>query len=155
MNHWEPFVILNDYENAYIDSQQLEDVEGSKSVNPLNGSCICCCSGIHELRNYINLIQPREKGVTLIEANGTSDACSLMGFLGVGLNERFLPPVQVSVVDVLNWQRRGEYNELEANQIQVSSLVVFSHTAGVSQERIEKVKSHVLELNPKAQVVNV
>jgi G3E family GTPase len=106
-NGWNPFIILNDYENAYLDSQQFKDQVASNSVWPLNGSCICC-SGINELRDYVNRIPEREKGITLIEANGTSDACSLMGFLGVGLDDRFLPPIQISVVDVRNWQKRGE-----------------------------------------------
>ena len=59
-----------------------------------------------------------------------------MGFLGVGLHPRFEPPVQISVVDAKNWQRRArglsdvlgtDHNELEANQVQVSSLVVLTH----------------------------
>jgi G3E family GTPase len=123
---WQPFVILNDYENATMDAQQFAKQIGFNCIKPLSGSCICC-SGIVELRNTVNRITPREKGITLIEANGTSDACSLMEFLSVGLHERFLPPIQISVVDVKNWQQRGEHNELEANQIQVSSLLVLTH----------------------------
>lgn len=148
---WNPFVILNDYENAYLDSQQFIGQIESKSVWPMNGNCICC-SGINELRDCVNRIPERENGVTLIEANGTSDACSLMGFLGVGLNERFLPPIQVSVVDVRNWQKRGEYNDLEANQIQVSSLIVLSHIHGVEMDRLDFVIKEIGALNPSAQV---
>jgi len=110
---WNPFVILNDYENAQLDAQQLTDQTAPEWIKSLSGSCICC-SGIAELRN-------------LVKANGTSDACELMGFLGVGIEKHFLPPVQISVVDVKNWQQRGEHNELEANQVQVSSLIVLTH----------------------------
>lgn len=99
---WDPFIILNDYENAYLDVQQFHEQMEVKNAIPLNGSCICC-SGISELREFVNRIPERPNGVTLIEANGTSDACSLMGFLGVGLNDRFLPPIQISVVDAFNW----------------------------------------------------
>ena len=108
---WDPFVILNDYENAKMDAQQFYKQIDEKYIKALSGSCICC-SGINELREFVNTIPERENGVTLIEANGTSDACSLMGFLGVGLNERFLPPVQISVVDANNWQLRNNHNEL-------------------------------------------
>lgn len=132
---WNPFIILNDYENANLDIQQFVKQMNPKWVKPLNGSCICC-SGIDELRNFVNRIPERTNGVTLIEANGTSDACSLMSFLGVGINERFAPPIQISVVDVKNWQKRGEHNELESNQIQVSSLIVLTHTEEASKERI-------------------
>lgn len=149
---WNPYVILNDYENANLDAQQFLDQLEPKCLMPLNGSCICC-SGIGELRSYVNMIPERTNGITLIEANGTSDAVSLMGFLGVGINERFLPPVQVSVVDVMNWQRRGEHNELEANQIQVSSLVVLSHHEGISKERINTVQQDIKTLNPFAEII--
>ena len=151
---WNPFVILNDYENAMLDVQQLNEVMDSKSLKPLDGSCICC-SGITELRESVNLVPERECGITLIEANGTSDAYALMGFLGVGIDERFLPPVQVSIVDVKNWQTRGENNELEANQIQVSSLILLSHLDGVDEERRATVVSEIKEINPLAEIITI
>ena len=108
-----PFIILNDYQNAQIESQQFLEFLEPSQVQSLSGSCICC-SGVAELRTQVNAIPKRENGITLIEANGTSDACSLMGFLGVGINEQFLPPIQISVVDVNNWQKRDYNNILEA-----------------------------------------
>lgn len=147
-----PFVILNDYENAGLDAQQFVDQMEPKWVRALSGSCICC-SGINELRNFVNAIPHRTGGITLIEANGTSDACSLMGFLGVGIDDRFLPPIQISVVDVKNWQRRGEHNELEANQVQVSSLIVLSHTEGASKERQTMVVKDLKRFNPFAKII--
>ena len=149
---WDPFVILNDYENAHIDSQYFLKQLNPDQVLPLNGSCICC-SGINELRNYVNRIPERENGITLIEANGTSDACSLMGFLGVGLHKRFLPPIQISVVDVKNWQNRGEHNELESNQIQVSSLLILTHLENVSKERLDFVKKEIKSINSQAKII--
>jgi G3E family GTPase len=151
---WRPFVILNDYENATIDAQQITNKIGLKSIKPLSGSCICC-SGIVELRNTVNRIPERKNGITFIEANGTSDACSLMEFLGVGLHNRFLPPIQISVVDVKNWQQRGEHNELEANQIQVSSVLVLTHLENVHPNRKAQVILELKKLNPSAKVLNM
>ncbi len=148
---YSPFVVLNDYENANLDAQQFLDQLDSKQVRALSGSCICC-SGINELREFINRIPQRTKGITLIEANGTSDACSLMSFLGVGLNERFLPPIQISVVDVKNWQTRDENNDLEVNQIQVSSLIVLTHIENVSKERKNFVIKELNKFNPTAEI---
>lgn len=76
---WNPFVIINDYENAYMDAQQFTKQIELNSIKSLSGSCICC-NGIVELRNTVNRIPERINGITLIEANGTSDACSLMEF---------------------------------------------------------------------------
>ncbi len=151
---FKPFIILNDYENANLDAQQFIEHLDSKYVKGLSGSCICC-SGLTELRNFVNRIPKRTNGVTLIEANGTSDACKLMSFLGVGLNEQFLPPIQISVVDVQNWQKRLEHNELEANQIQVSSLIVLTHTKNSSTDRIFFVKQEIQKLNPEAKIITI
>ncbi|WP_299600436.1 GTP-binding protein [uncultured Aquimarina sp.] len=152
--NWDPFVILNDYENAYLDAQQFSEQIKLNSIKPLSGSCICC-SGIVELRNVINRIPARKNGITLIEANGTSDACTLMEFLGVGLNERFLPPIQISVVDAKNWQHRGEHNELETNQIQVSSLIVLTHIHTISSDRKTTVVEELKILNPFAKITTM
>ncbi|SHH25406.1 GTP-binding protein [Ferrimonas marina] len=149
---WQPFVILNDYENASLDAQQLTEHLAPQWVQALNGSCICC-SGINELREFVNGIPERPKGITLIEANGTSDACRLMGFLGVGIDDRFLPPVQISVVDVKNWQQRGAHNELEASQVQVSSLILLTHLDQALAQRKAEVIGALNELNPQAQIL--
>lgn len=151
---WNPYIILNDYENAFLDAQQLADKIDPKLIQALNGSCICC-SGIAELRDYVNRIPMRMNGVTLIEANGTSDACSLMGFLGVGLENRYMPPVQISVVDVKNWQRRGEHNELEANQVQVSSVIVLTHLESATEKRRAEVNASLKSINPQAKIIQL
>ena len=151
---WNPYIILNDYENAGLDVQQFIDCVVPNQIKALNGSCICC-SGINELREFVNRIPERNNGITLIEANGTSDACSLMSFLGVGVNDRFLPPVQISVVDAKNWQNRGEHNELEASQIQVSSLIVLTHIENLEQERLNFVINDIQKINPQAEIINM
>ncbi|MBQ4822869.1 GTP-binding protein [Aquimarina sp. MMG016] len=153
-NGWNPFIVLNDYENANLDALQLTDKIDPKWIRALTGSCICC-SGINELRNHINRIPERANGITLIEANGTSDACSLMEFLGVGFNDRFLPPIQVSVVDVKNWQKRGEHNELESNQVQVSSLIILTHLEKITESRQTIVVRELKLLNPFAKILTM
>jgi len=149
---WSPYVILNDYENANMDVQHFREQLHLNTIKPLSGSCICC-SGIVELRETVNRIPERKNGITLIEANGTSDACSLMEFLGVGIHDRFLPPIQISVVDVKNWQKRAEHNELEANQIQVSSIIVLTHIENTYLSRIEFVIKELKTLNPTAKII--
>lgn len=151
---WDPFLILNDYENANMDAQQFSKQVQLNNIKALSGSCICC-SGIVELRNIVNRIPERKNGITLIEANGTSDACSLMEFLGVGINERFLPPIQISVVDVKNWQKREAHNELESNQIQVSSLIVLTHLDTTTKRRQDIVVRELQKLNPIAKIITM
>ena len=78
-----------------------------------------------------------------------------MEFLGVGLNERFLPPIQISVVDVNNWQKRAEHNELESNQIQVSSLLILTHLEKTSLERQNWVIKNLKKLNPYVKIIKM
>ncbi len=148
---WNPFIILNDYQNANLDIQHFTQLIDKKNLSPLSGSCICC-SGVQQLRETVNDIPHREKGITFIEANGTTDACTLLGFLSVGIKENFLPPVQVSIVDTRHWQKRGIHNELEANQIQASSLILLNYTDHVSKERLEEVKTEIRFKNPAAKI---
>lgn len=150
---WSPYVILNDYQDALVDAQYFHDILNPKQIGAISGSCICC-SGITELRNSVNQIPKREKGITFIEANGTTDAFQLMGFLGVGIKEHFMPPVQIAVVDTRHWQKRGDENELEANQVQVSSVVVLNYAKEVSPERREEVAAEVSKMNSGAIVVD-
>ncbi|WP_163930954.1 GTP-binding protein [Paraferrimonas sp. SM1919] len=153
-NHnFQPFVILNDYENAKLDAAQFQQVIDGSWLKPLNGSCICC-SGINELREAVNSTSQRKNAVTLIEANGTSDACKLMGFLGVGLKSRFLPPIQICVVDAKNWQLRGKDNELEANQAQVASIIVLNHLDKVDAVRKQAVIDAITTINPSAELLD-
>ncbi len=148
---WDPFIILNDYENADLDTLQFIDQVNQKSIQSLIGSCICC-SEIHKLREYVNQISLRDHGVTLIEVNGTTETCSLAGFLGVGLDKRFFPPIQLSVVNVRDWQKRGEHNELEANQIRLSSLIVLTHLDNISKERKKEVIKEIKNINTIAKI---
>ena len=73
-----PFVVLNDYENAQLDAERLNQGLKSSCVKPLSGSCVVVLVFIN--CDFVNEIPSREEGITLIEANGTTDACSLMGF---------------------------------------------------------------------------
>ena len=150
---WNPFIILNDYENANIDGQDFLEFLEPKQVRALSGSCICC-SGINELREQVNRIPSRAKGITLIEANGTTDAVSLMGFLGVGMEEHFLPPIQIAVVDVKDWQKRGMHNELESNQVQVSSLIILNFVGKVDIERVVQVEQDLRAINKNAIITH-
>ena len=75
-----------------------------------------------------------------------------MEFLSVGLDERFSPPIQVSVVDVKNWQMRDAHNELEAEQVRVSSLIVLTHLERVSKNRVAQVEAQIRETNPMALI---
>ena len=148
---WNPYVILNDYQNAQMDAQFFSEIMSSRSIDAISGSCICC-SGVTQLRDSINQVPQREKGITFIEANGTTDAYTLMGFLGVGIKDQFQPPIQVALVDVRFWQNRGADNELEASQVEVSSLIVLNRIEDVTDLRLKETISDIRSRNPTARI---
>ncbi|MCJ8277644.1 MAG: hypothetical protein MJK18_12440 [Bdellovibrionales bacterium] len=148
---WSPFVILNDYETAMMDAQYFSELLNTKQINAISGSCICC-SGIVELREAVNNILERPKGITFIEANGTTDATTLMGFLGVGLKDQFLPPIQIAVVDARHWQKRGDGNELESHQVQISSMIVINYAEDVDESHLKEVINQIKEVNSSALI---
>lgn len=151
--YWTPYLILNDYENAYIDANLFSKTLHSDYIKPLAGSCICC-SGVDDLKQKINNISPRKMGITFVEANGTTDACRLMEVLSLGIHERFKPPIQIAVVDTRYWQKRGTHNFLELNQVQVSSMVVLNHTQHNQTKRNEDVLEEISKINPNALITS-
>ncbi|WP_188112281.1 hypothetical protein [Aquimarina sp. RZ0] len=52
-------------------------------------------------------------------------------------------------------KKRGEHNELEANQIQVSSLLVLTHFEKINENRKNQVIDELKKLNPMAKIVTM
>lgn len=146
----DPFVIINDYANARVDASSLQN-EG-RTVEPINGNCICCDSVI-ELMNLLMEIPLTEERVVLIEANGTSDPTTLIEHLLVNpkLRDRFAPLLQIALVDLERWQKRHWHNELEQLQVQTASHLVFTRDDSTSKERFEEVRAHIQSFNSEAQ----
>jgi G3E family GTPase len=52
-------------------------------------------------------------------------------------------------------KKRAENNELEANQVQVSSLIILTHLEGVSDSEKKEVVKSLRNLNPIATIKNI
>jgi len=141
-------VILNDYENADLDAETLQ--EKVASIAPLSASC-ACCSGLDDLVKLAITAQATRSDVLLVELNGTADPVPLLeSFTLLERKLKLRPRWQVVVIDGRNFGRRGEYNELEIQQLQTASHYILSHTDSISKERREEVQSQVRRLNPHA-----
>lgn len=150
----EPFVVINDYQNAKIDASSLKSLV--KEVIPLNGNCVCCDS-IHELINTLLAMPEKPNRVVLIEANGTTDPFSLIEHLvaHVQLRERFFPLIQVGVVDIKRWQKRHWQNDLEHLQAESASHLFFTRLDSESPERTSRVREDLAWMNPRAVEMSV
>jgi G3E family GTPase len=145
----EPFVVINDYQNAKIDATSLKSLV--KEVIPLNGNCVCCDS-IHELINTLLAMPEKPNRVVLIEANGTTDPFSLIEHLvaHVQLRAKFFPLIQVGVVDIKRWQKRAWQNDLERLQAESASHLFFTRLDTESPKSIARVRADLEWLNPRA-----
>lgn len=146
-------VILNDYENADLDAETLQ--EKVASIAPLSASC-ACCSGLDDLVNLAITARETRSDVLLIELNGTADPIPLLEtFTLLEPKLKFRPRWQVAVIDGRNFGQRGDYNELEIQQLQTASHYILSHTDSISKARREEVQSQVQHLNPHASRTTV
>jgi G3E family GTPase len=149
---YEPQLILNDYQNAGLDATWFREQFKSLMVNPMSGSCVCC-SGLRDLQFALeNRPEGRKKPITLIEANGTTDSYDLLSFLGVNLEKNSLEaPLQITPVNGKDWKHRGDYNQLEENQVRTAGIVHVTWTDSISPERLEEVKADLKGLNSRAE----
>ena len=150
-NNVELHYILNDYGDASIDAETLRDQVAS--LADITGSCVCC-EGIDIMLSTLAQLKPKGRAVIVIEANGTSDVPSLLEMLVMSRSTRHcLPPVQVAVVDAQLWQERDWMNDLELEQVQAASLVVFTHQDLVSEQRLSEVHTQFQRQNASAQAL--
>jgi G3E family GTPase len=150
----DPFVIINDYANARVDASSL--IKEGRTVKPINGNCICCDSA-SELIDMLLEIPPSEKRIVLIEANGTTDPTALIEHLLVNpdLRQRFVPLLQVTVVDLQRWQKRHRHNDLERLQVETASHLFLTRQSTTSKKRIATVRADIECFNTKALEIHL
>lgn len=136
-------VVLNDYENAAVDSMRLQPL--ASQFTALTGSCVCCDSEedfLHALETII--VSPG--GVLIVEANGTTDMTEMIGLLEMrGEARRFRSPLHVAQVDVRRWQKRGPAgNDIERWQLQTATHLCLNRAeelpAAQAEERLREIR---------------
>lgn len=134
-----PTVIINDYQNAKVDAEQLR-VLGTEAL-PISGDCVCCGSR-EELIETLTSFQHTSDSIVLVETNGTTDSEQLIEMLSLepGL-KGFSPPIQVTIVDVPRWQKRFWHNQLEREQARTATHVFLSKVSDSNIKRLEEVLS--------------
>lgn len=133
----EPYVIINDYQNAQIDAQLLQGLV--ESVQPISGSCVCCGSRdelLIALRNFAH----EPKRVLVVETNGTTDSEELIEMLSLDPSlGKFTLPIQLSIVDAKRWQKRFWHNSLELEQARTANYLFISRHEEIEPKRLAQV----------------
>jgi len=144
-------VVLNDYANAALDSATLRDL--APDIIPITGSCVCCDS-LGDLLGELEDLPLGDRDVVLVETNGTTDPLPLIErSLVHPAMRRYRDLLQVALVDVKRWQRRGHNNELERMQLRPASHVLFTWLDAVDGARQASVREGVERLNPRARIL--
>ena len=133
----EAHIIINDYQNAGVDAELLQNL--TEVIVPISGSCVCCGSR-DKLLTALEDFDHRAGRVVVIEPNGTTDSEELIELLSLAPElEQFAPPTQVSVIDGRRWQKRFWHNGLELDQAKTANHLFVSRTDEIDETRLRKV----------------
>lgn len=146
----EPGVIINDYQNAGVDAEQLRELTGA--VEAISGDCVCCGSK-DELLETLRKFEHRPGRVAIVETNGTTDSEQLIEMLSLEPDlHAFTLPVQLSVIDSQRWQKRFWNNSLEREQARTATHVFVSRADIVEPARLRQVEKTLEEVTKAAHV---
>ena len=148
-------VIINDYQNARVDAELLQELTGS--IIPISGSCVCCGSR-DELLGTLETFEHAPNRVVIIETNGTTDSEELIELLSLEpALAKFTQPIQLSVIDGQRWQKRFWHNSLELEQARTAGFFFISRWEELDAKRREKVREslahhhlHAEQVTPRA-----
>ncbi len=148
-----PRVIINDYQNAGVDAEQLRAF--TEEIRAISGDCVCCGSR-EELVSSLESFQHTPGSIAVVETNGTTDAEQLIEMLSLepGL-EKFTLPIQISLIDGKRWQKRFWHNALEREQARTAAHVIISRQDVVDEKRVEEVKASLREHKVRGQISDV
>jgi G3E family GTPase len=148
-----PHVIINDYQNAKVDAEQLRGL--ASEIAAISGDCVCCGSR-DELLAALEKFEHAPGRLVLVETNGTTDSEHLIEMLALepGL-KKFTQPVQLSVIDAQRWQKRFWHNALEREQARTASHIFLSRADTVSITRLRDVEQSLDAQHVRGRKVTV
>jgi G3E family GTPase len=129
----DPHVVINDYQNAKVDAELLQDL--ARSIVPISGSGVCCGSR-EELLSALETFDHAPGRVLVVETNGTTDSEELIELLSLEPSlTRFTLPLQVSIIDGKRWQKRFWHNALELDQARTANYLHVSRLDEIDEKR--------------------
>lgn len=146
-----PYVILNDFLNADVDSAALREL--TREVRSIAAGCVCC-DAADGLLDALEAVPADLEPVVVIEANGATEPDPLLEMLAAApsLVVRFGPVRQVAVINEARWQKRllPWDRKLERAQLRTASHIATNraHKASVRQQM--RVRADLAALNPRA-----
>lgn len=149
----EPHVVINDYQNAQVDAEQLRGL--AAEISAISGDCVCCGSR-EELLTELERFEHLPGRLVLVETNGTTDSEILIETLSLERRLRpFSLPVQISIIDAQRWQKRFWHNALEREQARTASHLFVSRLDVVKDSRLAEVEESLKRHRVRGQRVSM
>ena len=145
-------LIENEFGEIGIDSGFLADA--GVTVNEMNSGCICCSLVGDFGKALSQVIEDYSPERIIIEPSGVGKLSDIIRAVeGLG-DERLLLNSYAAVVDAKKCRMyMKNFGEFFNDQIESAGAIIFSHTAGLSQKKIDEAVALVREHNPNAVMV--
>jgi G3E family GTPase len=142
-----PRVVLNDFKDARIDAATLADLV--PDLVALSGSCVCCES-LDDLLKTLGEMSIAAGDVVVLEANGGTESGELLALLASAGHRHLTAPLQLAVVDVQRFGRRGWQDQMEEEQLATATQLFLSRTDQVTADRAAQVQAAAAAVAPAA-----
>ena len=145
-------LIENEFGEIGIDSGFLADA--GVTVNEMNSGCICCSLVGDFGKALSQVIEDYAPERIIIEPSGVGKLSDIIRAVEGLHDERLLLNSYAAVVDAKKCKMyMKNFGEFFNDQIESAGAIIFSHTAGVAQKKIDEAVALVREHNPEAVMV--
>lgn len=150
-----PYVILNDFLNAEVDSASLR--EFTNEISAIAAGCVCCDAS-DGLVDALDAVPAEIRPIVLIEANGTTDPYPLVEIIATDplLADRFGPLRQVAIINEVRWQKRlfPWDRKLERAQLQAASHIHTNRGLKAPVKQQHRVRNDISALNRRSRITS-
>lgn len=173
-------VIVNDIGEVNIDADLIQRggivTEKDENLVALSNGCICCTLKVDLMQQIVDIIKTQKFDYILIEASGVCEPLPIaqtITVLSESTEEYGLPKIcrldnVVTVVDSLRLVTEfgcgdnlvetenldeEDIENLIIQQIEFCNLIILNKTDEVNSKELEKVKTIVRKLQPKAEII--
>ena len=145
-------LIENEFGEIGIDSGFLADA--GVTVNEMNSGCICCSLVGDFGKALSQVIEDYAPERIIIEPSGVGKLSDIIRAVEGLHDERLILNSYAAVVDAKKCKMyMKNFGEFFNDQIESAGAIIFSHTTGVAQKKIDEAVALVREHNPEAVMV--
>ncbi|MDD4323916.1 MAG: GTP-binding protein [Eubacteriales bacterium] len=147
-------VIMNEFGKVGIDGPIIQK-EGMELVELNKGSIFCSCLQLNFVSALIEMAD-RDMEYVFVESSGLADPSNIGEFLEaveVAKGDVYDYCGAISIVDGVHFLEQVEDIETVERQLQYCNLVIISKVDLIDEDRLNKVKARIKEINDTADIV--